>query len=536
MKKLFLLLSIIFVCSSCKKNILDITPTDRLAEDAIWTDATLPQLFINAQYNALQHGMNNDITYFGDEAYNQYNSGGYHLVGQNQINASNVDQISAYYNYWNTAYAGIRNINIFFSKIDQTPVPADAKAKMIAEAKFIRAFIYARLIWNYGGVPILEKVYTISDDLLGLKRATYNECITYILKNLDEAIEVLPAQQTGANAGRASADAARALKSRVLLYYASPQNNTTNERARWQSVSDIALELINSNRYSLHTNYHGLFIGETNNEAIFSRYFSTDNTNIIGKLFAPVGSGGNSFGAPSQNLVDAYEMKNGVIPVINGVINPDPNNTYDPKNPYINRDPRFASSVMYNGFTYKGRQIQPYSGGLDGNSQDSSPTGYFNYKFLDESLVVSDKFAYTYPWAFFRLAEIYLTYAEAQYNLGNEAETRLYINKVRSRPGVNMPPITETGTALFSRLVHERQVELAMEGQRFYDVRRWKIAPETEAKPIQGIQVVKNQDGSFTYSRINVLNKVWNDRLYLIPLTFKEVQSSGGSLVQNPGY
>ncbi|TDQ08102.1 RagB/SusD family nutrient uptake outer membrane protein [Pedobacter metabolipauper] len=536
MKKLFFIITVVLICSACEKNIMDITPNDRLSEEEIWSNAALPQLFINAQYNALQHGMNNDITYFGDEAYNQYDEGGYHIIGLNQISPSNADQLSTYYNYWKTGYTAIQNINIFFAKIDQTPIDAATKAKMIAEVKFLRAFIYAKLIWNYGGVPIIEKVYNLSDNLTGIKRATYSECVAYILKDLNDVVTVLPDQQNGADAGRASADAARALRTRVLLYNASPQNNAANDRSRWQAVADQALELISSKRYNLHTNYHGLFIGDANNEAIFSRYFSTDNSNIIGKLFAPVGSGGNSFGAPSQNLVDAYEMKNGILPIINGAVNPDPENKYDPKLPYADRDPRFYASVMYNGSSYKGRTIQPYSGGADGSSRDASPTGYFNYKYLDETLVISDQFAYTYPWHFFRLAEIYLTYAEAQYNLGNEDEARAYVNKVRERQGVNMPAVTEKGTGLFQRIIHERQIELAMEGHRFYDVRRWKIAPQTEIKPIQGMQVVKNADGTFTYNRIDLLKKVWNERLYLIPLTFKEVQSSGGSLQQNPGY
>ena len=538
MKKIYIIIAGLILLGSCKKDILDITPTDRLSEDAIWTDITLPQLFVNAQYNALQHGMDFDqgITYYGDEAYNQYNIGGYHIVGLNQVNPSNVGGISSFYNYWGTGYAAIRNLNIFFSKIEATPIAADVKLKMTAEVKFIRAFIYSKLIWNYGGVPIVEKLYALNDELKGVQRNSYDECVAYIIKDLDDAIKTLPNQQIGNDIGRASADAARALKSRVLLYYASPQNNPTNDKTRWQAASEAALELINSNRYALYNNYHGLFIGDANTEAIFSRYFSSDNTNFVGKVFAPVGSGGNSFGAPSQNLVDAYEMKNGVIPVINGVLNPDPNNTYDPTDPYVNRDPRFYASILYNGATYKGRAIQPFSGGTDGNSQDSSPTGYFNYKFIDQNLVVNDKFAYTYPWHHFRLAEIFLNYAEAQYNLGSEVNARAYVNRVRARVGVEMPAITVSGTNLFNAIIHERQVELAMEGHRFYDVRRLKIAAAVEARPIQGVQIVRNANGSFSYTRFNALNKVWNERLYLIPITFQEIQSSGGSLVQNPGY
>jgi hypothetical protein len=536
MKKIFILLISISVLSACKKDVLDIAPSDRLSETAIWSDATLPQLFVNAQYNAIQHGFNNDIQYFGDEAYSKFNHGGYQTIGLNQLTSSNVSGLSGRYYYWKNAYNTIKNFNIYFSKIDGSPITGTAKTALNAEVKFIRAFVYAQLIWNYGGVPIIEKGFDLSGDLKGIKRNTYDECVAYIVKDLDDAIAGLPNQQTGNNLGRASADAARALKARVLLYWASPQNNPTNDKTRWQQVADVALAIINSNRYSLTDNYHNLFIGGNNSEAIFSRFFSTDISHQVGKTFAPIGSGGNGYAQPSQNIVDEYEMTNGVIPVINGVKNPDPLNTYDASNPYVGRDPRFYASVLYNGATYKGRKIEPFTGGADFTGPDATATGYYNFKFLDESLPVSGTTPYTYPWHLFRLAEIYLTYAEAAYNLGNEGDARIYINKVRQRVGVNMPPITTTGTALFNSLVHEREIELAFEGHRFYDTRRWKIAPVVDAKPIVGFQVVKNTNSTFTYNRINLLTRIWDDKLYLIPLSFQEIQASGNSLAQNPGY
>ena len=534
MKKIFILIVSIAVLASCT-DVLDIAPTDRLSETAIWSDATLPQLFVNAQYNTIQHGFNNDIQYYGDEAYSKFNDGGYQIIGLNQLTSSNVSGLSGKYYYWKNAYNTIKNFNIYFSKIDGTPLTPEAKVSLTAEVKFIRAFVYAQLIWNYGGVPIVEKGFDLSDDLKGLTRNTYDECVTYILKDLEDAIAGLPDQQTGANLGRASADAARALKARVLLYWASPLNNPTDDKARWQQAADAALAIINSNRYSLTNSYHNLFIGGNNSEAIFSRYFSTDISHQIGKTFAPIGSGGNGYGQPSQNIVDEYEMTNGVIPVINGVKNPDPLNTYDESNPYVDRDPRFHASVLYNGAIYKGREIEPFVGGADNFGPDATATGYYNFKFLDETQVVSGTTPYTYPWHIFRLAEIYLIYAEAAYNLGNEADARTYINLVRQRSGVNMPDVTTTGTALFNSLVHERRIELAFEGHRFYDTRRWKIAPITDAEPIVGFQVIKNGNGTFTYNRVNLLNRVWSDKLYLIPLSFQEIQASGGSLTQNPG-
>lgn len=514
---------------------LDITPTDRISETTIWTDANLAQLFVNAQYNYLLDGFGNDIQYFGDECFINADLGGYQTpIGKAALTPDNVGSLSAYFNYYNVGYAAIANFNIFFSKIDGVPTDAATKATMIAEVKFLRAFVYSKLIWNYGGVPIVNQSFTLTGTLTGVKRNTYDECVAYILKDLNDAIAGLPNQQTGTNLGRASADAARALKTKVLLYYASPVNNSTNISQRWQDVSTAALELINSNRYSLAPDYHGLFIGAANNEIIFGKYFSAANSQNVGVFSAPQGSGGFAQRAPTQNLVDAYEMTNGVIPVINGTVNPDPANTYNPANPYVNRDPRFYASVLYNGATFKGRPFQPYQGGTDFLGNDATPTSYGMYKFIDQTLPVSSGTPYTYPWIFSRLAEVYLTYAEAQYNLGNEANTRLYINKVRAR--VNMPAITETGTALFSRLVHERQVELAFEGQRYYDTRRLIIAPQTDATSIQGFIITNNGGGNFTYNRVNLLNRVWADKLYYLPIATKEIRSSGGSLTQTPGY
>jgi hypothetical protein len=131
---------------------------------------------------------------------------------------------------------------------------------------------------------------------------------------------------------------------------------------------------------------------------------------------------------------------------------------------------------------------------------------------------------------------VYLMYAEAQYNLGNEANARLYINKVRARTGVNMPAVTETGTALFNRLVHERQVEFAFEAQRYYDTRRWKIAPQTDSSPIQGVIITNNGGGNFTYNRVNLFTRIWDNKLYYLPFSTQEIRSSGGSLEQTPGY
>ncbi len=529
----------LLLLGACKKNILDITPTDRITSTNVWSDPSLPQLFVNAQYNAIQDGFNlgnfPNAQYFDGLTFVGSDLGAYQAtIGKDALTPDNVSGISTEFYYWNTGYAAINNFNTFFANIDNVPVSAAAKTQLTAEIRFIRAFVYAKLIWLYGGVPIIDKSFTLNETLTGVKRNTYDECVAYIIADLDYAIANLPAQQTGANLGRASSDAATALKARVLLYYASPLNNPTNDKTRWQNASDAALAVINTNRYSLATDYHGVFIGGANNEIIFAKYFSTADGLRYGVDCGPEGSGGEAQEAPTQNLVDAYEMTNGVIPVINGVVNPDPNNTYDPKNPYVNRDPRFYASVLYNGASFDGRTFEPYKGGADFGGNNSTLTGYGMLKFIDPTQPISGSINYTTPWIFFRLSEMYLDYAEAQYNLGNEDNARTYINKIRAR--VKMPPITETGTALGSRINHERYVEMAFENQWYYDERRLKIAPTLESQPIQGFIVTNNGNNNFTYTRVNVLNRVWSDKLYLLPITTQEIRSSGGSLTQAPGY
>lgn len=406
---------------------------------------------------------------------------------------------------------------------------------MIGEMKFIRAFIYFRLIRSYGGVPIIEEVFDINSDWSGVKRNSYDECVDYIIKDLDEVITVLPDRPSERN--RASANAARALKSRVLLYAASPLNNPSNDREKWQKAADAAKELFDKG-YSLSDNYRDMFFDVTNDEYIFAKEYSETYSHWAGRNTASPGDGGFGFATPTQNMVDAYETIDGEIPILDtktGEVNP--NSIYDPKNPYKNRDPRFYDCIYYNGSTsIEGRVVETYQDGADMQTQDMTLTGYYLRKFVDESEPVSESYHYTMPYPFFRLAEIYLNYAEAEYHLGNEDVAREYVNKVRARKSVNMPPIDETGSTLLERIYHERQIELAFEGHRFFDLRRWRIA---DKNPLYGLIINKTEDG-FSYERFMVSlasrETDWKDAFFLLPIHYQEIQKSNNSLEQNPGY
>lgn len=538
--KLLIILVALFSLSSCEE-ILDITPKDKISEADVWNDEKLVRLFINTCYqNAYEQGLfrTTQIGHATDELHSIKGSVYYNIITKGELTADNVTTVHAYLNNWKSAYALIREINIFFSKIDGSPIDEGIKQEMKGEMKFMLAYTYAKLIWRYGGVPVIDKAFGLNDDFK-VERKSYDYCVDYIVGKLDEAIALLPNQQTGLNLGKASADAARALKSRVLLYAASPLNNPTNDLTKWQKAADAAEALINT-RYNLHSNYQELFLAQ-NEEIIFARYHTQANKLDLSRQVGRNGNNGWGSDSPTQNLVNDYEMTNGKKPFLpDGTV--DPSSGYDPANPYINRDPRFHASILYDGSVWMGRETETFAGGLDSNTGpieawNASQSGYLLKKFVPENIPPVGGTTYpTSPYIFFRYAEILLNYAEAQYMLGHEDVAQDYLNDVRGRAGVNMPDVEDTGNALLKRIQNERRIELVFEGHRYFDLRRWKIANETETKNIIGVTILKETNGTKTYSIKNLITRTWHNRLYLLPIPRAEIDRSKGSLTQNPDY
>ncbi len=523
-------------------DVLDILPTDKISETAVWNDATLIRLYMNGCYtSAYPQGLfrTTQIGHATDELHSIKGSVYYNIIVRGDLTADNINTIHDYLNNWKKAYFLLRDVNIFFDKIEDAPIGEDIKNEMIGEMKFMRAFIYAQLIWRYGGVPIIDYVFELNDEY-SVERNSYEQCVTFIIAQLDEAIALLPDKQTGANLGKASADAARALKSRVLLYAASAQNNPTNDLSKWQKASDAAKELIDTRRYSLNDSYQQTFLAH-NDEVIFAKYHTQASALDLSRQVGRNGDYGWGSDSPTQNLVNAYEMSNGQMPYLaDGSVNP--LSGFDPANPYDNRDPRFYASILYDGAIWMGRPTETFSGGLDSRegpieSWNASLSGYYLKKFVPEDIPPIGGTVYPVtPYIYFRYAEILLNYAEAEFMLGHEEIARTYINQVRNRSDVRMPPVTESGEALLKRIRHERQIELVFEGHRYFDVRRWKIANETETKNIIGIAITKSPSGVKSYTTKNLITRTWNDRLYLLPIPREEIDRSLGSLTQNPGY
>lgn len=547
--------------AGCNKGFLDVVPTDRVSDAAILSDSVLFESFVVNRYMGVRlmdkeaegtpPGFGRGFEYalwssLTDESvYN--NDDNTWLIQRGQLLPESTGIAGT---LWKRSYRSIRECNFALANIEQVPMSAARKNRLIAELKFIRAFRYHDLIRNYGGVPLLgDKVYELTDDMSDpalFQRQDLSTCLAYAVSELDAAAAALPADNGGSWAlGRATAGAALALKSRLTLYAASPLFNTGN----WQQALDAAVAVIGLNKYGISQNGYGALFrkASTDNEIIFARYYS------IGARHVPMeiangsnghdGWGGN---VPLQNLVDAYRMDNGKAIG-------EADSGYDPQNPYADRDPRFYQTILYNGAQYRGRALETFvPGGRDSrdgpSNWNTSRTGYYLYKFIDEDMPINNPWniAGLQPWIYFRYAEILLNFAEAANELvgpdatpaGAPFSARGAINLIRARAGVEMPEVSAgLSAAAFREIVrNERQVELAFEEHRFYDVRRWRIAEETENVPAYGIEITRSGNTLNYQRKIALDGRSFAERHYWLPIPREEILASNNQLQQNPGY
>ncbi|MHA6247131.1 RagB/SusD family nutrient uptake outer membrane protein [Pontibacter sp. CAU 1760] len=552
---------------SCEKNILDIAPLDRVAENAVWSDENLIRAYHNELYNAIPHGFYIHMySKYTDEAYNSAPCCGADLFRLNNYTPDNIGGASGgdfwggYMAYWSRGYQYVRKINVFLEKMSAADaLQFENKEQLIAEAKFLRAFVYFNLIERYGGVPIVSQSYNLEDaGAVSFTRNSFDEVVAFIEQDLDEATPGLPERYASGNAnyGRATQDASHALRSRVLLYAASPLFNPSNDKQKWQKAADAAAVFINDNDrgYTLYPEYGELFnrpSGAPQNEFIFTRNFTVTSghqapMHNIGRRYGGYGGWWASNG-PSQNLVDDYDMINGEpaftwsgdVQSINSA------SGYNPNHPYKNRDPRFEATIIHDSSLFRGDLHEMWVAanvdqwGFDSwkQSSDNPRGGYILRKFMPNDGALNWQEIYTIPWPHFRLAEIYLNYAEAKFELGEGATTREYISKVRARAGLPPIPSTITGEALRQRLYNERRIELAFESHRYFDIRRWKIAGVIENRPIRGMDIVKNLTTGFTtYTPVQLsIKNPYQEKMNLLPIETAELRRNE-KLTQTPGW
>ncbi|HEU4609578.1 MAG TPA: RagB/SusD family nutrient uptake outer membrane protein, partial [Chitinophagaceae bacterium] len=453
---------------------------------------------------------------------------------------------------WGFFYQGIRRANLFLEKsVDYKQIiyrdtldPAnksgyDANVRDIAwlraEVRLLRALYYFELIKRYGGVPIVDKSTYSDEDLKQFERKTFDECTEFIKAECDSVYPELKDSWVGFSSekwrGRLTKGAALALKARLLLYAASPLNNPTNDQAKWIAAAQAAHDIIALGKYGLHSSYNGLFrLGngaDGNTEVIFA--IQGWARNDFERMNYPVGyaQGGQGSTCPSQNLVDAYEMK------ATGLAIGEPGSGYDPANPYAGRDPRLGMSILLNNASFKGRPVESWVGGLDGLGKlNATTTGYYLRKFIDEGLDLEKNTSSVHTWILFRYAEVLLNYAEAmneaygpEVRKGYSLSAKEAVDLIRQRAGVMMPilPPGISQEEMRERIRNERRVELAFEEHRFFDVRRWKIASQTENMPIMAMQITRNTDGSFSYKVVKAEDRIFTEKMYRYPIPETEV-------------
>ena len=566
--------------ASCA-DILDKKPLTEISDNDLWSDPALLKAFVNSRYN--QVGVNGaesmqssivdetELTWLrGCETHN------FARLSPTDLGRMNGAWWGWDNRSWSTKWTNISNCNIFFERVDNVGFTDEAeKTKLVGQVRFIRAFEYWDLIARWGAMPIITKSFSINDreEIVGQKRNTYKECIDFLVRELDQAAKELPANWSGDDYGRATSVAALALKSRILLYAASPLMNedvkipevgyTTPEPDRWQKAAKAATEALDAAQaagYELYNldgdpskNYQMIFMDNTaaNKETLFARMGTNsaggESISSCDQYNNPNGYGGWGGNCPLQELVDAYEVvKDGVASKF------DWNNPEEKANPYANRDPRFYATILYDGAKWMTRNVETYfdvdsNGNITGGGKDTkfgndswnaSPTGYNMKKFMDEGYALNSWNFCARNWIHLRMAELYLNKAEALYHIGDEEGAREALKPVRQRAG--MPAVTATGADLLEAIKNERRIEFAFEEHRYFDVRRWKEAPKYFGSTVHAITIKKYPDGKKTYEVDKLRSDVggdrkWDDKMYWLPISKSEMDKNP-NLVQNPGY
>ncbi len=550
---LFILAGIIAV--SC----VDLNYTEETQRDEEWTYEYYENGIRNMVFDAYALLYNNEFednsAYFlagaTDEAQyaletgavNNYVNGGWSIA-------------NPYSNIWSKSYKAIAEICMYLEKIDKTDITdwqynsgysiwIQQMELFPYELRFLRAYFYFELLRAYGDVPLVTTTLT-NAQANNVQRTPADQIVKFIVDELDAVAPNLPvsyATEVNAEIGRATRIAAFALKARTLLYAASPLLNTDGDKTKWEKAAEACKYVIdNANTWGLKLSAYDKLWGHdafTNPELIFGLGRPASNSFEMANY--PIGvENGSSGNCPTQSLVDQYEFQDNGEPFgvrYSGDIDIS-------GNPYEGLDPRFALTVVKNGDTWptngaQKKTIETWTGGFNASPKyGATPTGYYLRKYVDGSCVTTadNQTTRRHTWILFRLAEMYLDYAEAVFNATGSANDATYgltaneaVNKLRQRDDINMPKFTEDGEEWVERYERERLVELAFENHRFWDVRRWKKGD----KYFRTIQVATISP-SLVLKRSTV-NRQWDDKYYLYPIPQSEIKKNP-NLTQNPGW
>lgn len=552
---------------------------------------TLDYLFSRADSAGIQ------ARYFLNNIYYEHLPSGYNRINGDFLDAASDDAISINNNEpeiyklfmgrysavsrltdmeWGGYYQGIRKANILINNIDVVPfnltyINALGETKplnytMKAEARFLRAHFYFELVKRYGGVPLIgDNVYVLGDDVQ-LPRNTFAQCIDYIVRELDEIkddLRSLPMADATEFAHAPTKEACLAMKARVLLYAASPLFNEkpleagneligypSYDSGRWNLAAQAAKDLIDQygpkgkGTLNLAQDYRNIFVdfyGGNNPELIFFRPVGKNKS--IETANGPLGFSGNSLGNgntnPTQNLVESFLMKDGTKYVSTSV-----------DDPFKNRDPRLDFTILHHGSRWLNTTLDTQVGGTHNPSgAQYSRTCYYMAKFVKDYQTSSNYEDNIHLWVMYRYGEVLLNYAEALNEValaGGTIDNKEVLNsliQLRKRAGIEpgnenyygLPAPQNYDAAEMREIIrNERRIEMAFEEQRYWDIRRWRIAEDIFKEPLKGlnIQVVGNKT---IYNEVNVLSAEFDTKRYFYPIPYSEVIKNG-NMIQNPNW
>ncbi|GHU82331.1 membrane protein [Bacteroidia bacterium] len=498
------------ICMSSCSDLLELNPQDKMSEATFWKTEKDFGNALTACYGRLQS------SYFSygfpfwdnitDNGYGQHNYGSSTDIAQGNISPTTGGLVSSVYN---NGYLSIARINIFLQNLKNfTGMTEAAKKQSEAEARMLRAFFYSYLYRCYGDVPLVDEPLTLENQYQAKKPAA--DILKFMMDDIDFAIANLKDETYISSKGRWTVNAAKAYKARMLLYDAYDSNGN----AIVAQMTAVKTLLTTITGYTLAADFSDNFMAskqETCPEILFSVKFLAPN-NITG---ADQWYGDWIVVSPTANLINEYEMADGTpatpVPYNDkGTIDPSIFNNAS----LALREPRAAKTVFIDKF---------FSGGTEHTPDNNRPLGTGLSKFLAPDLTDA-LFGYDWQseqdWVVLRYADVLLMLAEAENEINGPTDIAYKaVNDVRDRGKASLLPAGLTKDQMRERIRHERRIELAFEGQRYFDLKRWKIAK----------QVLNNvQDGLITYK--------FEDKHYLWPLPNAEIEKSKGILEQNPDY
>ncbi|MBR5498930.1 MAG: RagB/SusD family nutrient uptake outer membrane protein [Bacteroidales bacterium] len=560
MKKLFYILSVAVLAAGCNFLDFDESSSDYTREDMYLTYSNIQKMLTNIygympnkniyDVSSAMRDCGSDDAEYGDPdaSVQRFTNGTWSAL-------NTVDD------KWSTMYSGIRSANEFLESIktvDLSMYQYDTKYQRWLEhlayypyqARVLRAYYFFELARRYGDIPMPLTMLT-AEEANEIGKTPFNEVIDFIVSECTESAQNLPDTYVGLlddETGRVTRGFALAVKTKALLYAASPLHNPSGDKSKWQKAATAAKEIMDLNRYQLDpdekaNNY-------TSQEVIFAIMRSESTSFELNNFPVRFTEGERTYIAgnyPTQNLVDAFQTANGYDVTLSsdGWQTSDPD--FDLTKPYEGRDPRFARAILANGMSFKGSAIETFVGGKDYSATRNdlgSPTGYYLRRYIQEttSFIPENTVTNKHQWIVYRYAEALLTYAEAlnEY-LGDPTATDESfsmsaldaLNMVRANAG--MPNVTADSQSSFREAVRrEWRVEFAFEDHRFWDVRRWDIGQATQGQ-IDGVEITRN-GGKYDYKRVTVETRTWAARQNLFPIPQSELFCNPNLNPQNTGW